>query len=434
MSTILRLELESDTPIFLGSFDTQSHEWDLFRTQSLKGLWRWWLRAYILGALYRAGYLGYRLSHKRLAELNRKVLNTINCLTSNILGGTNQASKIVLKATIKKYPYRPISSCPSYGDPHCNLQRVRLLTVGGRRVNYITGETLEVELSLRPGVRLSHDEQILAIGSLLTALTLNGIGKMGRRGVGTFTVRVVHSLDLPRDWVKAGTINLDNLQHIIRSTMKIADEYVLSSKCIKDLPKVNYPSDLPPCDLISDNFVDISGIKVDIKKEIEVPNTHPSLSIVRNNRMPIFAIYEVRWSGKVISHVLRELQDFFYRPGRIKNLYGGANTPYGHWQCYISSNKLSWFLGLPRNQKGTGYNVQDIERRASPIHLAVHRDRAYFTIFLSLDWPTQIVWTGAGSRTININRDEIISTSMRVLAYLETYLRKLGYNFKVIFP
>ncbi len=422
MSTLIELELTSDTASFLGGYDTQSHTWDAFRTQSLKGLWRWWLRAYIMGMLYEKGILTFRPSNVRLAELTRDSIMMIQKLAGRLLGGLDNASKFRISATVLRHGRE--NQCPSYGDQVCNCQRVRLLTIGGKRVKYIPYSMVKLTVSERLSRkdRLSREEIFLGIGALLTGLILDGLGKMSRRGLGTYTIRLVS--DSTRMFVKFfgrdRTFNYEKVSELVNETFNYCEKYISSN--IHEYSK-QLTEDLPPCDLVS-------------RKRVQVPEriNRRFPENVRERSISVFSIYEVRWSSKKPISACIELQDFFFRPGRIKRYYGGPNTPYGHWKDLISVNKYAWILGLPREQRGTGYIVHNIDRRASPIHVSVHKDRAYITCFISLDWPRRIDWAGASSLPIEVNRDRILEVFMNVLSYFEDYLKKLRYSYRVIFP
>ncbi|NPA69898.1 MAG: type III-B CRISPR module RAMP protein Cmr1 [Crenarchaeota archaeon] len=422
MSAIIELELTSDTASFLGGYDTQPHSWDVFRTQSLKGLWRWWLRAYVMGILYDRGILTFRSSNVRLAELSRDSITIVQKLTTRLLGGVENASKFRILATVLRHGRE--NQCPRYGDQVCNCQRVRLLTIGGKRVKYIPYSVVRLTICERPSRRdyLSREEIFLGIGTLLTGFVFDGLGKMSRRGLGTYTIRLVNDNTrmFLRFFSRDRILSYEKVPELVYETLNCCEKYINSTlhECSKELIE-----DLPPCDLVSRRYV-----KVPERVNGKFPEN------VKEGSIPVFSIYEVRWSGKNAVSACVELQDFFFRPGRIKRYYGSPNTPYGHWKDLISVNKYAWILGLPREQRGTGYIVHNIDRRASPIHVSVHKDRAYITCFISLDWPRHIDWAGASSMPIEVDRDRILETFIRVLSYFEDYLKKLRYSYRVVFP
>jgi len=74
---VVVFKLKGESRLYLGSYDTQFHEDDPFMTQSLKGLWRYWLRAYIAGAMYDAGILRREKGEKHVCEISSESLKEI---------------------------------------------------------------------------------------------------------------------------------------------------------------------------------------------------------------------------------------------------------------------------------------------------------------------------------------------------------------------
>jgi len=411
--TLISLTLYSETPFFLGSYDTQFHREDAFRTQSLKGVWRYWLRAYVAGALYELGLLKSKSSGPLLAKIDDTSLKLLLDVTQDILGGPDKASsfRIVLDqvnvATVANYPQYPES----------NLPRVKLLTLGRRPLSYAKRITVNISIEDAPHVSGKLDINIvkIGIGSLLTALTLSGLGKMSRRGLGTFTIRVRDNTRLFRQYLDyQGYLDYNKLPQLINDVLKTLKEYISSVKKVKGV----FSREIPPINTITSEKIEYN---------VEVQG-----SFIENNKVPIFTVYSIEFS-KPLPSVLQDLQNFFYRPGRIKSYYGKLTTEYGHVEDQITQNKDAWYFGLPREQRNTGYLAQ-VERRASPFIVAVHRRRAFISVFLSQDWPRKIVWRGISSKEISLTRDLLINTHCRVLSYLENYLKKLNYSFEVIYP
>ncbi|RLF02456.1 MAG: hypothetical protein DRK00_10025, partial [Thermoprotei archaeon] len=265
-------------------------------------------------------------------------------------------------------------------------------------------------------------EILLGIGSLLTALSLNGLGKMGRRGFGTFSVAIREGArEFRRFTDRRGVLDVKVIGKVVDITLRSAIEYVESLHSERGQFR-----GLPPLSSVSRLRIDPSHYGVKLEKE----------PIILKKGVPVFSIHLVSIGGRGVMRALEELQDFFYRPGRIRRLYGSptATTRYGHAQDFLTSNKYCWYLGLPRSQRGTGY-ISRAERRASPLHLAVHREAALITSLLSTDWPKEIRWKGGGvSRTITLSEAMLVKTHCEVLAYLEEYVGKLGYSYRVVYP
>ncbi|RSN77462.1 type III-B CRISPR module RAMP protein Cmr1 [Candidatus Methanodesulfokora washburnensis] len=399
----LILKLRSENWLLLGGYDTQFHKDDPLRTQSIKGLWRYWLRVYIAGALYEAGKL----------KCKKECTSEIEYIcekTGNILGSLNSASKfriIVNKVSFSEKGHKDI----------CSAQRIKLLSLGGRwKVSY--GENLYAEIRIEesPHVkRIDENERKLALGSLLTALSLNGIGKGGRRGLGTFSIEVD---GFEGKFLKDKKINYNMLKELINGTLDSARSYLNL--------EVERVSEIPPLDCISRVKIDLSDIG-------------ESISLFDKREVPVFTIIKVEpKTEKRIEDMVIELQDFFYRPGRLRRM-GFKTTSADKSQDIITRRRLAWFLGLPREQRGTGY-ISNVNRRASPIHLAVHEENALFTLFLSSNWPTEIRWKGLyekeqrGEKPLNVDGNRVKEAYLCLISSLENYLKKMNYKYEVIYP
>jgi len=403
MKMNVTLKLRSENWLLLGGYDTKFHKDDPFRAQSIKGLWRYWLRAYIAGALHEAGKLkckkGCTAEIKYICEK-----------TGDILGSLNSASKfriIVNKVSFDEKERKNLS----------DVQRIRLLSLGRReKVSY--GENLYAEIRIEesPHVRkVNENERKLAVGSLLTALSLNGLGKGGRRGLGTFSVEVD---GFEGKFLKGKKIDYSMLRELINETLDSARSYLNL--------EVEKVSEIPPLDCISRVKIDLSEI-------------NESISLFNKKEVPVFAIIKVEpKTKKRMEDMVIELQDFFYRPGRSRRM-GFKITSADESQDTITRKRLAWFLGLPREQKETGY-ISNVNRRASPIHLAVHEGRALFTFFLSSDWPTEIKWKGLygekqqGKKPLDVDGRRVKEAYLCLISNLENYLEKMNYKYEVIYP
>lgn len=322
METVV-LRLKGESRLYLGSYDTQFHEEDPFRAQSLKGLWRYWLRAYIAGAMYDAGILKCERKGEYVCKSD---LEGIAEKTGYLLGSLKSASKfriVVSKASARR----------------------REDGFGGR-------------------------------------------------------------------FLKNKRIDYSMIRELIGETLRSARSYL-------DLKKGN-PSEIPPVDCISEAKIDLSGI-------------NGSTNLFNKKEVPVFTVIRAKpRSRKDIETMVIELQDFFYRPERSRKM-GFRISSADKSQDPITRGRLAWFLGLPKTQRGTGY--LDAERRASPVHLAVHENEALFTLFLSGDWPTEIRWKGIG-RPIPLRIDllKVKEAYLTSISSLEGYLDRIGYETEVIFP
>jgi CRISPR-associated protein Cmr1 len=178
MELLLSLSLKVDTPLFAGSWDPDKVDEDLqIRPQTIKGLWRWWARAYAAGALFDRGRLNERFS----SELSKIV---------GLRAGLGYADPSGRESSVSSYLIE-VGGQGKVGvtDQDQRLQRVRLLTLGGRRLQYIReGSFFNLRVYRRGNI--GEGGLKAGLGALLTALTLSGLGKGARRGLGCVSVKV----------------------------------------------------------------------------------------------------------------------------------------------------------------------------------------------------------------------------------------------------
>jgi len=127
------------------------------------------------------------------------------------------------------------------------------------------------------------------------------------------------------------------------------------------------------------------------------------------------------------------VHNFFLRSERCSVLY---RTP----RCKddLRHNLDAWFLGLPREQRGTGYRT-GVSRRASPVLLAFHNGNNWFgggafvSVFLSGDWPKKIEWRGGRSVRIpkQVNDVAIVDAYSVFNKEFLAYLSKIGVGRKI---
>lgn len=345
MEPFLTATLTNDTPVFLGGYDTQYVRDGIsegLRVQSLKGLLRYWMRAYLAGA-------GYGLE-----QINEEV--------NRICGGKTREEMHSSKIQIKyKINYdEPASSALK------DVPRIKLLELGKNRISLTFANKLSASISLYAVNNINDDDKKLVIGSLLTGLLLSGIGKMSRRGFGCFNIKIEN------DTTRLFRSNIDSLFSTTTIDKRI--------ECIRNIISLTRNS--------------IKGYNINKLPEIHAmhPNYYKIFYLPLTNKSPLTAV--------------KELQGFTVRSlrGRNDNITRerGRNDN-------ITRERLAWFLGLPRSQRGTGYFAkdkgEDVERRASPLFIAVHKDFALVSIFKSSDWPSTIEWRGGYRKSFRLDID-----------------------------
>jgi len=387
---IARIDLTNVTPTRIGGYNARpySKELDLpegLRTSEVKGIWRWWLRATLAGALWDLG-----------KEPNK---TTIRKMVNEILGYTASASKFTITSS---YAY----SAAKKLDDLAKIPRMRLILMQRRDEPQDKFDIRSVEekslcppgflkatLSLyeRAGKPLDWNIRRVAFGTLLLALLLHGIGAITRRGFGHFQLEVKECLDKLRDYsdsIKA--VNearrrdemQEGLNGLFSEVLQDAKQSLLQRNMLTGLgPR---PSRLPP---------------------------FPSLS--SDSRIFRLRIVDVKASDETF--LLEKLGKVAMKVGwkRSLGLNGGE----------VGGVLDTWILGLPREVRGTGYASQ-AGRRPSAITLApVKKLQQSFLVaiygFLSSDWPIGgLQWTRKTRGRVETHRVEDISGASHLLTTL----------------
>lgn len=396
MSELLeyRIDVSNSTPLLIGWHDPLKIDPKGIRTTEIKGLWRWWARAFVAGAMYDLGLLkGEHNKEGVLAKPSKEDVEAISCFVGKIMGLGYTGS---LDAEGSRFIL--------YSEPLQNLrirnlkdefQRIRLLSIK-RSV-----ETLEpgggFRVVVRKRVERYRDAENTALRILIVSLQLSGLGKGGRRGLGSLDIR--SRIDFVRER------NLKDLvENVYRETIEIIRKY--ADLCIKR------------------SFVE--------KREDLIPPM-PLVSKGSYKNLKIFQILSVR------NVSFRSLHNFFVRSERCRVLYGN----------YICEDDLrktlnAWILGLPREQKSTGYSIRSetIVRRASPILLSYHArgnifgEGGFISVFISGDWPLRLEWCegSSGCKDINIDPTRLVNAYSTAIKELNEYLSKLNANITYIWP
>lgn len=358
LNKVLEIEVKNSTPILIGGYDTQAksniHR-ETLRTQSLKGLWRWWLRALIAGK-----YWGTNIDEDNLVKtiLNEEGL---------ILGFTDKKG-----AEASKLAIRFLEQHVDYGEYHTSdIPRIRLLTLRGK-ISYIKSlkGLLSVYSREYQGESLKSEELKLATTALLLSLSLSGLGKGGRRGLGCLDLKVVKDdVKLP-EVLKQG-LSREAIEELLRDRLKS-----IPRREISDF------EDLPPMPAIA-------------------PNS--------------FKLWFIDYKSKNVMNVLRDFQDF------TLNIVRGASLI----PDPLRSEFKTWILGLPRRNISTF-----IQRRASPLIMAIHSDFATISLFKSKDWPDKVEYHIRPRKPINVH-EKLIEAYNTLEKTLTQFMERKGYKLEV---
>ena len=395
----VELRLKQATPALIGH--TSPNRIDpryYLRPSSLKGVWRWTLRAIIAGVLYDscllqgvpgrvAGSPGvYRVpAHGEVKRISHIVGSRLGMGFAGSRGAA--ASAFRLRVEVNPWQRPRIGRASAGYLSGKRLQRVVLQTLGRRRIEYFEGGMFNVRVDV---VRsLPKEELELAIRGLILALTIMGIGKGSRRALGSFDVVLIRA---------PGTPALEelgkSLAGFINRTRELALEVI--RKDLGPAPEGCRPKHLPPMPVVS-------------------------RAVINNFKVTQVLKTSAPWI---------EVHEFFARPQRCRKLHGTS-------VCYDSLRRMlaAWVLGLPRGRgRRTGYQPgrnTGVDRRASPIIVSSHSNRhllgggVYVTVMASADWPREVQWRGGGGQRRIIVDDNVIIEALdtavgELLQYLGT--------------
>jgi CRISPR-associated protein Cmr1 len=380
-----QFDLTIATPLSVGWYrpnilDTQS----FIRPTSIKGVWRWWARTFVGGVLYERGCLRARRGKLVFLEPDRDVVRRISQITGKVLGlgyaggGDASASRFRIVVSVLGRPYigsvTRASRYVEYGyGKRAEFQRFNLLSLSDK-VEYALGGRFRLEISGR-GV----DSKIFTLGlqMLAVALTFSGLGKGSRKGLGSLDV--TWSDFLPR-------ISVGKLIEEVRASL----ENLITDRC------GGPQRELPPMPVMTKASLD----------------------------MRLASVY------RVVGLDAPSLHNFFLRPQRARVTTG---SPMG--QDELRRRLEAWVLGLPREQRGTGY-IAEVDRRASTFMVAYHGQGhwfnssgeagGYLTVLVSGDWPTSITWSNSGERELSIDAAKVISAYSTAFREFEDYVKKMG--------
>mgnify|MGYP001770667745 CR=1 FL=1 len=167
-------ELTIATPLSVGWYDPALVDRHFYiRPTSVKGIWRWWARAFALGALFEAGCPDLKAASDLVAKWG--------------FGTTGSASAYRITVEVREPPrVRAVRRRQRSG-----IQRLDLIALK-RDVEYAEGGRFALRVEGR-GRYFDHALRILAV-----ALTLSGVGKGSRKSLGVLDITAARG-DAPRE-------------------------------------------------------------------------------------------------------------------------------------------------------------------------------------------------------------------------------------------
>lgn len=411
------LELKNSTPMLVGWFDPEEVDPIGLRPSEIKGLWRWWGRAFVSGVLYDNDLLRGEDGREVLRRPLKKEVVLISKIVGEGLGLGMAIERLSLASRFTLYvePLREIRP-QSTGDRENEWQRIKLLTIK-RRLKYIPVNTsFRLYIEWRRGFKGLET----ALKILIVSLQFTGVGKGSRRGLGSLDIVSYSTKDLRLDLERRSIQEL--FKEIYEECSQLVNEYVKR----ESIKSTGEKRTLPPMPVISREKIAGEGFSAPVTEA------------------KIYQNVDVR-------HFVR-VHNFFVRSERCKVLYN-------NYICDddLKKNLHAWFLGLPRSQRRsrgdvTGYIIKarDIHRRPSPVTLALHTSSnhfgrgAYIATFLSGDWPRKLEWYRIVSedseeierKEIEINDNEILRAYRDFSKEFNEYLNRLriGQGVTVVWP
>ena len=408
----VRLELTLETPFLPGSADPNvvDPDWPL-RPSEVKGIWRWWARALVAGVLFDRGLLHGQGSRNAVKVPARMEVNCISKIVRRGLGlgyaGSDGSMASCFRIRFERMNFNAPRNV-DYGLTN-RLQRVRLLTLGKRpaQLQYVDRGSVTMVIESHTACNLDNASIEAALYALALALRFSCFGKGGRRGLGCFSVRAYgrYSGIFDRGYGKPREPG-ELVESALNTVGKVVDSMV-TKECRGLEGKGIGGCELSPIPIVS--------IKGDYTNCIDARYREGVKNLGKLTPYKLIII-----QGGRGTNLLDALHNFFLRPTRTRAIHGNYGV-----QDSLRRELKAWVLGLPREQKGTGYEIMGgASRRASPMLLAVHGNEAYLSIFTSADWPSTLRWRGAGSRQLQINEKEVINATAIALSEFMEYLRK----------
>ncbi|MEM1560443.1 MAG: type III-B CRISPR module RAMP protein Cmr1, partial [Ignisphaera sp.] len=84
--SVLKLKLKNTTPLLVGWYDPYKQDPMGIRATEIKGLWRWWCRAFIAGAMYDQNMLIGKDGKDVYLIPSDEEAEAISCFVGKILG------------------------------------------------------------------------------------------------------------------------------------------------------------------------------------------------------------------------------------------------------------------------------------------------------------------------------------------------------------
>ena len=364
---ILRLRVKNITPTIIGGYKATTYSSKLriaegFRSQELKGIWRWWFRALLAGSIW-----------DRLGKIDKEGIKNVRKKTELLLGSTKSSSKFILQ--VFGTACEPVFPSKKDLPPRLNILR---LTRDRDKLRYYDDGSLNYEIVLleRPYSNLGGNDVRVSVGSLITALIFQGIGAITRRGFGSLEVVNYEFKRFGEDFQHYSSF-LNKLKEVTSETQ--------AEKLLRDFIK----------DVHEDftEFLELKNLIGETSKE-----GNPPFSVVSTDDR-IFKLRVKEVSATCSMDLLNKLGNAVMKVQWKRLIYKSLKEPDGRFH--------SWILGLPRGSQTEkhGYSIGEkgfeLGRRPSAISLRALKkiENKWLCLiygFLSQDWPYDRLYHTSG--------------------------------------
>lgn len=443
MKKILEIEAKNSTPLLLGWYEPNKVDPMGIRITEIKGIWRWWARAIAGGvmldkselvpSLYPAnnksdvlkkvlGFVGRDLGfgcvscgEKESAIASRYILRLSEVEKSNgkklKLEDARKIQRIVL--LLGGFPQEFELT---QGEKECKMSLSRTGKDGNvRNLELYLPGCLKFKLNLISTEDNGNKERDKAAAfSLILSLLLMGIGKGGRKGLGSFDLVKINS-------------NSEKLSEVINQLTNEAKRNNLSA--IRKLISETY-----------DSFAKLMNIEggTSSDSKIEKLPLFPSLS-KRESVSSVHVIFPIQ---KPECQELTNLHNMFLLSVRSSE---NSTSKFDDWRNCVKS--VDWYFGLPRGVKKRAKYVilnkkghpEGEARRPSAAVLSLHTEENLFgaggflTLFASTDWHPDLALVKNGRNIPIFERriEKIPEKVKEAKKNVEGCLKKLSFCYKI---
>jgi CRISPR-associated protein Cmr1 len=383
MMEYVTIELRPKTPFVQLYLDP---DWPL-RPSEVKGLWRWWARALVAGALFERGLLH---GAERRDVLKVPTRGETDCI-SRIVGldmGLGYADKREResRASCFRIRFEKVNFAPPRDVSYSLAHRFQLLKQLVRSddyyryrdysPHYIDGGSATLVIDEHIPCPLDNRAVEAALGALALALRLSCFGWGGRRGLGCFSVRA---------YGRYSSLFAEEPKALIRRVVASVSDVV--NRAVSRCRGLRSTSEPPKCAL----------------------PPMPALNITRRYDTCIKDSVAVTPYMLVTIKGVRpeDLHNFFVQSQSVRNKGGAA--VYDIRDAAVQTLK-SMMIGA---------------EGSPPMMLSLSGNIAYLSVFTSAGWPRELErrqWP----RRVSITETDVLAATTQALKEFIDYVKKLG--------